>query len=129
MNSPDGRTKANAAIVPAGAGGSVSVYVSDTTNLVLDIDGYFAPVGSSTLAFYALAPCRVIDTRDSDGPLGGPYLNGEQERDFPVPESSCIPSGVDIKAYSMNFTVVPVHNTLGYLTVWPTGEPCPWSQR
>jgi hypothetical protein len=125
MNSPDGRTKANAAIVPAGAGGSVSVYVSDTTNLVLDIDGYFAPVGSSTLAFYALAPCRVIDTRGSDGPLGGPYLNGEQERVFPVPESSCIPSGVDIKAYSMNFTVVPVHNTLGYLTVWPTGEPMP----
>ena len=41
MNSPDGRTKANAAIVPAGAGGSVSVYVTDTTNLVLDIDGYF----------------------------------------------------------------------------------------
>ena len=125
MNSPDGRTKANAAIVPAGAGGSVSVYVTDTTNLVLDIDGYFTPVGSSTLAFYSLPPCRVIDTRGSDGPLGGPYLNGEQERAFPVPDSSCIPSGVGIKAYSMNFTVVPVHNTLGYLTVWPTGEPMP----
>ena len=125
MNSPDGRTKANAAIVPGGAGGSVSVYVTDTTNLVLDIDGYFVPVGSSTLAFYALPPCRVIDTRGSDGPLGGPYLNGEQERDFPVLESSCIPSGPDIKAYSMNFTVVPVHSTLGYLTVWPTGETMP----
>ncbi len=122
MNSPDGRTKANAAIVPAGAGGSVSVYVTDTTNLVLDIDGYFTPVGSSTLAFYSLPPCRVIDTRGSDGPLGGPFLNGQQQRDFPVLESSCIPSGKDIKAYSMNLTVVPVHNTLGYLTVWPTGR-------
>ncbi|MFZ0312254.1 MAG: choice-of-anchor tandem repeat GloVer-containing protein [Candidatus Korobacteraceae bacterium] len=125
MNSPDGRTKANAAVVPAGGGGSVSVYVTDTTNLVLDIDGYFTPVSSSTLAFYSLPPCRVIDTRGSDGALGGPYLNGDQERDFPVLESSCIPSGPNIKAYSMNFTVVPVHSTLGYLTVWPTGETMP----
>ena len=42
MNSPDGRIKANAAIVPAGTpSGSVSVYVSDTSDVVLDIDGYF----------------------------------------------------------------------------------------
>jgi len=37
---------ANAAIVPAGSGGSLSVYVSDTSNVILDIDGYFAPPGS-----------------------------------------------------------------------------------
>jgi hypothetical protein len=42
MNSTDGRIKANAAIVPAGApSGSVSVYVTDTVDVVLDIDGYF----------------------------------------------------------------------------------------
>ena len=55
--------KANAAIVPAGARGAVSVFVSNTTNVVLDIDGYFAPA-SQTLAFYPLTPCRVADTRD-----------------------------------------------------------------
>ena len=55
--------KANAAIVPAGANGAVSVYVSDTSDVVLDIDGYFAPAGKSTLAFYPLPPCRVADTR------------------------------------------------------------------
>lgn len=32
---------ANAAIVPAGTGGAVSVYVTDATHLVLDINGYF----------------------------------------------------------------------------------------
>ena len=65
LNSADGRVKANAAIVPAGTSGDVSVYVTDTTNVILDIDGYFAPVSGSTLAFYPLPPCRVADTRDS----------------------------------------------------------------
>jgi len=70
LNSPDGRTKADAAIVPAGSSGAVSVYVSDTTNVILDIDGYFAPPGSQTLQFYPLAPCRVMDTRNSSMPQG-----------------------------------------------------------
>ncbi len=54
MNSLDGRVKANAAIVPAGMDGGVSVYVTDTTNVVLDIDGYFIPATDSALAFYPL---------------------------------------------------------------------------
>ena len=125
MNSPDGRTKANAAIVPAGtSSGSVSVYVSDTTNVILDIDGYFATSGSSTLEFYPLTPCRVVDTRGPDGDLGGPYLQGQQVRNFPVLESDCqIPSSA--AAYSLNFTVLPKGSRLGYLTVWPVGETQP----
>src|ERR1019366_1345974 len=63
LNSVDGRVKADAAILPAGANGEVSVYVTDTTNVILDIDGYFAPVSGSTYAFYPLPPCRVVDTR------------------------------------------------------------------
>ena len=87
LNSPDGRTKANAVIVPAGIpNGSVSVYVTSTTNVLLDINGYFIPNSGSTLAFYPVNPCRVIDTRGADGDLGGPYLQGHQERDFPVRE-------------------------------------------
>ncbi len=90
MNSLDGRIKANAAIVPAGTNNAVSVYVSNTTDVVLDIDGYFAPSGGgSSLQFYPLTPCRVLDTRNPDGPLGGPYLKTGQERDFPVLSSDC----------------------------------------
>src|SRR5262249_41890079 len=33
---------ANAAIVPAGTGGSVDVYASQNTNLIIDINGYYA---------------------------------------------------------------------------------------
>ncbi len=124
MNSYDGRVKANAAIVPAGTQGAVSFFVTSTADLILDIDGYFAPVSDSTLVFYPLAPCRVADTRNANGDLGGPFLTGGFSRDFPVLEaSSCnIPNGA--KAYSLNFTVVP-HGPLGFLTVWPTGQPQP----
>ena len=86
MNSLDGRTKANAAIVPAGASGAVNVFVTNTADVVLDIDGYFAPPSGRTLQFYPLTPCRVADTRKSTYPqgLGTPHLSQGVARDFPV---------------------------------------------
>ena len=127
LNSLDGRIKANAAIVPAGTNGAISVYATNTTNVILDINGYFAPASPpSTFAFYPLTPCRVADTRKANFPsgLGAPYLPGQQERDFPILNAtSCnIPSSAI--AYSLNFSVVP-HGPLGYMTVWPTGLPRP----
>jgi C1A family cysteine protease len=121
LNSYDGRVKANAAIVPAGTGGAISVYVTDSANVVLDINGYFLPANdpSAPLAFFPLTPCRVADTRNSSAPLGGPSLAAGQSRSFPVLSSSCnIPATAH--AYSLNFTAVP-REPLGYLTTWPTG--------
>ena len=127
LNSADGRVKADAAIVPAGSSGEVSVYVTQTTNVILDIDGYFAPVSSSTLAFYPITPCRVADTRDPTKPtgLGPPQLFSQTPRDFPVLNSPCLPTGINPAAYSFNFTVVPGGQPVGYLTVWPTGQSQP----
>jgi len=129
MNSQDGRVKANATVLQTGAGGSISAYATDTTDVIVDVNGYFilpgaAPQGASTLAFYPLTPCRVADTRNADGELGGPMLTGGHERDFPVLDAtSCgIPSSA--QAYSFNVTTVPRH-TLSYLTVWPAGQQRP----
>ncbi|MGB7554542.1 MAG: hypothetical protein WBM04_09210 [Candidatus Korobacteraceae bacterium] len=120
MNSWDGRFKANAAIVPAGTEGAVSIYASNTTNVVLDIDGYFEPAGGSTLAFYPLAPCRVADTRWTIGDLGGPYLTAKQERTLPVLESTCgIPDTA--QAYSFNFTASPRGAPVWVFRAWPDG--------
>ncbi len=120
----DGRVKSNAAIVPAGANGGVSIFVTDATQVILDIDGYFAPAGTvSALAFYPLTPCRIVDTRNATGPLGGPYLSGGTTRAFPILSSNCnVPSTA--QAYSLNVTAVP-HKRLNYLTIWATGEPQP----
>ena len=123
LNSYDGRVKANAAIVPAGASGDISLYASDTTNVILDINGYFIPAATGTLAFYPLQPCRVVDTRNPNGPLGGPYINGNTSREFPVRGNCKLPQNA--QAYSMNFTAVP-HGPLGYLTVWPSDQQQPY---
>ncbi len=126
MNSPDGRTKANAAIVAGGYQGMVSVYASNTTNLILDINGYFQSAGSGTLEYYKLTPCRVADTRNPNGPLGGPFLLGGQARNFPVPQASACDIPNSALAYSLNFTAIPYNGErLGYLTAWPQGETQP----
>ncbi len=121
LNSFGGIVVANAAIVPAGVDGAVSVFVTDPTDVILDIDGYFDSAG--TYAFYPVRPCRVADTRYPAGPFGGPALTGAQSRDFAVPSSSCgLPATAG--AYSMNVTVVPA-GYLGYLKTWPTGQAQP----
>jgi hypothetical protein len=38
-----GSVAANAAIVPAGTNGAINVYVVDPTDVLIDINGYFAP--------------------------------------------------------------------------------------
>ncbi|PWU20614.1 MAG: hypothetical protein C5B48_12275, partial [Candidatus Rokuibacteriota bacterium] len=124
LNSYDGAVLANAAIVPAGAGGELSFYASDTTDLVVDINGYFAPPDTSGLNFYTAAPCRLVDTRGANGPLGGPIIPANGSRSFPLPEGPCSlpPTAV---AYSLNVTAVPAA-PLGYLTTWPTGQAEPF---
>lgn len=120
LNSLDGRVKANAAIVPAGDGKAVSVYATHTTDVILDINGYFVDdtVPATKLAFFPLTPCRVADTRGQNGSLGGPFLPASQERSFPVRSTCSVPANA--QAYSLNFTAVP-RGTLGYITTWPTG--------
>ena len=121
LNSPDGRTKSNAAIVPAGTGGAISVFASNGTNVVLDISGYFvSATNAAALAFYPITPCRLVDTRKPAAPLGGPSLAGGQSRTFPILSSSTCAIPASAQAYSLNFAVVPP-GPLGYITVWPTG--------
>ena len=120
----DGRVKANAAIVPAGTNGGVSVFVTDSTQVILDIDGYFAPAGTaSALAFYPVTPCRAVDTRNAAGALGGPSLAAGASRNFPLPSSNCNLPATAV-AYSLNVTSVP-QGPLNYLSLWPSGQSQP----
>ena len=120
----DGRVKSNAVIVAAGTGGSVSVYASNTTDVFLDIDGYFVPTtGSGWLAFYLpVTPCRIVDTRGAPGPLGGPSPGAGLTRMFPIQSTCGMPASA--QAYSLNFTVVPP-GALWYIDAWPDGQPMP----
>ncbi len=120
----DGRVKAVAGIVPAGTNGAVCFFASNDTDLVLDINGYFVPDTDVTaLAFYPMAPCRLVDTRLATGPLGGPSLIASAIKNFPLLSSPCnIPATA--RAYSLNYTAVP-KKALGFLTTWPAGQTQP----
>ena len=126
LNSPAGKTLANAAIVPAGSGGGVTVVAGEATDVIIDNNGYFAPPNGHEMAFYAVAPCRVVDTRSSQnktGAFGPPSLAGYAGRDFPIVASNCgIPASA--QAYSLNFTVVPA-GPLDFLSAWPASQPFP----
>ncbi len=124
LNSFLGKVVANAALVPAGSNGLINAFVTNTTDLILDINGYFGPPGrANALSFYPVTPCRVADTRVATTPFGAPTMAAGSTRAFAIPSSSCsIPSTA--QAYSLNFTAVPA-GTLAYLTAWPTGFPQP----
>ncbi len=124
LNSLDGETIANAAIVPAGAAGAINAYASNDTDLIVDINGYFVPPAANTLQFYTLTPCRVFDTRNPTGTFGGPSIASGTSRSFPISSSACgVPAAA--AAYAFNVTVVP-QVPLAYLTAWPTGQPQPY---
>jgi hypothetical protein len=131
LNSPDGRVKANAAIVSGGTKGEVSVYVSSTADVILDVSGYFVAgnVLAPTNTFFPLTPCRVIDTRVSNGTLGAPSLAALKQRDFVLSLSSCDlpPAPWEVGgAFSVNVTVIPKNGKpVGYLTVWGTSASQP----
>lgn len=128
LNSNDGRVKANAAILPAGVAGTneaVSVYVTNTSDIILDIDGYFMPTTSSTLAFFPLTPCRLVDTRQVNNGQG---FNNTQTFNLPQSATSggaygtCTPFSLSsAQAYSLNVTAVPVNGPVDYITIWPAG--------
>ena len=122
LNSWTGKVVANAAIVPAGANGATSVYVTNRTDVILDANGYFAAPGRTAgLTFYPVVPCRVADTRQEDD---GPEMAAGETRSFEIPDNGCgIPSSA--AAYALNITVVP-DGPLSYLTAWPTGSPRPF---
>jgi hypothetical protein len=118
LNATTGVVTANAAIVSAGTNGGVSVLASNDTDLVIDINGYFAPPAAGGLSLTTLTPCRVLDTRN---PSGAPPFNGTLNANFAT--SGCgVPASA--QAAVLNATVVPPA-PLGFLTLWPRGTTQP----
>lgn len=124
LNAFDGGVVSNAAIVPAGSNGTVDVFVTNLTDVIVDINGYFAPGGGAE--FFPVTPCRVADTRVGSGKVGSygpPAITGGTTRTMSVSGSGC-QGPADAKAYSLNITVVP-NGPLAYLSVYPAGQAQP----
>ena len=91
-----------------GSQGAVSVFVSNTTDVVLDIDGYFAPqqLDAGVLSADAVPGGRHPQQHLSSGP-GTAVLDGRSCARFSDPEQHNLQYSQHAQAYSLNFTVVP----------------------
>ena len=72
--------------------------------------------------FYTLTPCRVLDTRNAVGPLGGPALVALADRTFLMAGTCGIPA--DAKAVSLNLAVTGP-TVAGNLRLHPGGTAVP----
>jgi predicted outer membrane repeat protein len=77
------------------------------------------PAGGS---LFAVAPCRLADTRNPPGPSGGPALAANSVRSFPVAGLCGIPSSAT--AVAINLAVFLPSND-GDLRVFPAGGAAP----
>jgi Domain of unknown function DUF11/IPT/TIG domain len=103
------------------APGVVTVLVSNPGGGTTSPGGTFSYLASPTRLF-TITPCRILDTRNPNGPLGGPAMAAGQTRTFTVTGVCGIPSTA--RTVSANYTVVgPV--VLGSMNVFPGGDPAP----
>jgi len=79
------------------------------------------PLGTGE-AFFSITPCRVADTRNLNGPYGGPALPAGADRSFVIAGQCGIPT--DARAVAFNFAVTQP-TASGDLQVFPAGTPVP----
>ena len=130
LNFGRGAIRANGAIAPLGAGGTLCLYSHTPTDVVIDVIGWFTGAATATTsAFVSSVPDRWVDTRPG---LGAPARPVAPARPIEIPvvgrqmtvggQVVTIPS--DVEAVALN--VVSVNPTRpGFITVWPCGSARP----
>ena len=81
-----------------------------------------AEAQTGPLSFFPVPPCRIVDTRGPAGPTGGPKLNANSERSFPILGACTLPT----TAVAVCFNVTTVAPTdFGNIRLFPAGTPLP----
>ncbi len=109
LNHRADQTVAAAAIVPVGADGSICVFTSSATHLIVDLTGWF-PADSG---FAATIPTRLADTRDA---------GTRQRAGIPLPVTVPTVGGSIPSAVALNVTAVDAP-AAGFVTVAACGVP------
>ena len=121
LNLTRGVTRPNLSVVRLGDDGSIDLSIAEaSTDLLVDVFGYFAPDGDGAPTV-AAAPFRVFDTRNAVGTTATPMRAGERRR-VRVAGVGAVPS--DASAVYANITVVNPGGE-GFLTAWPAGGTAP----
>jgi len=129
LNFNAGDIRANGAIAPLGAGGTLCFYAHASTDLVVDVVGWFtAGATQASSGFASAVPERWVDTREG---LGSPTpIRPSQPLQIQVTGRQMNVGGqivtipADAESVSMNITAVdPAAG--GFATVWPCGTTRP----
>ncbi|GHF83324.1 hypothetical protein GCM10017566_66730 [Amycolatopsis bartoniae] len=127
LNFTAGQTTANMAIVPVStANGTVAVYNKNgTTDLLVDVAGYYTPAAAGASTYDTVASTRILDTRNGTGETNGTPA--------PVGVGATLPVTVEgvagvpttgVTAVVLNLT--SAGSTLGsFLTAYPDGTTRP----
>lgn len=72
INYSPGHTVSTGAVIPTNSSGAIDIYSRTAVDLVVDVTGSFVPATSSKDGrFVAMAPKRVLDTRDTEPMIAG----------------------------------------------------------
>jgi hypothetical protein len=113
LNWAAGQTAPNRVLVPIGSGGQVSIYnFAGSTDVVVDVSGYFTDATASGKLFTAVSPIRLVDTRLTGQTLGtgGSFI-------LQVSGLSGVPAGAS--AVILNVTVTNT-NASSFLVAYPS---------
>ncbi len=117
LNFTAGHVFANRVIVGVGTSGQVSIFNSfGTTQLIVDVDGYYTgSSGGTGSAYFPITPTRIVDTRSS---FGGTTIGGGSSESFTIAGAGGVPS-TGATAVVSNVTALGTTST-GYLTIYPS---------
>jgi hypothetical protein len=125
LNFYAGTTIANLVSVQVGSGGAITLYnAAGSTDVVVDLEGYYAAPNGSAGGEVALPPARITDTRPGSGlPNAGRTLGPATSLNVQVTGAGGVPAS-GVSGVILNVTVT---NTTGpgWLVAWPTGATMP----
>ncbi len=122
LNWLEGETMAGLVEVTIGDGGKIDLKNAlGTTNLVVDLEGYFGPQEPGAGLYEGLMPTRIFDTRMGSGYAGQGHPIGQMSTEsLNVLGIGGIPS-TGVLAVSVNITVTDTSSN-GYLTAYSTAS-------
>jgi len=127
LNWAKGKTIANRVVVPIGSGGQDSFYNGfGTTDLIVDVNGYFTNAPATGAQFVGVTPSRLVDTRNGTGGHLGKIpshtalvVQISGNGGVPAMGSATSPTAVVINVTATGPTKV------GFFTVYPNGTSLP----
>jgi hypothetical protein len=125
LNFVPGAAQPNLVTSPIGTGNSVSIYnFSGTTDVVVDLEGYYGTPTSDAGQFFPLTPARITDTRAaSTYPNSGMTLGPDSTLPVQVTGVGGVPA-TGVSAVELNVTATNT-SAASFFTVYPAGGGLP----